>query len=139
LDSQSWIFSKLDKNWIVFLFSASYFLSVIMNFQSLKFILNKKEIERQKINVGLGVGDDYSYKIMSEGVMWFSDYGTTPTSDNVIGILDCADLLQVGRAAQIQGTELFAVRCRCGTVKVSTQKTVTHCSDNCKTLNNLKP
>jgi len=95
-------------------------------------------VKRQQINVGLGVGDDYSYKIMSEGVMWFSDYGTTPTPDNVLGILDCADLLQVGRSTQIQGTGLFAARCKCGTVKVSTQKTVTHCSDNCKTINNLK-
>ena len=94
-------------------------------------------VKRQKINVGQGVGEEYSYKFMSEGVMWFSDYGTTPTPDNVVGILDCADLLQVGRAEQIQGTTLFAVRCKCGTVKVSTQKTVTHCSDNCKTINNI--
>jgi hypothetical protein len=96
-------------------------------------------VKRQKINIGSGVGEEYGYKFMSDGVMWFSDYGTTPTPENVLGILDCADLLQVGRAAQIQGTELFAVRCKCGTVKVSTQKMVQHCSDNCKTLNNLKP
>lgn len=95
-------------------------------------------VKRQVINIGDGVGREYGYKFMSDGVLWFSDYGTTPTSDNVVGILDCSDLLQVGRAMQVQGTELFAVRCKCGKVKVSTQKTVTHCSDNCKTLNNLK-
>lgn len=95
-------------------------------------------VKRQVINIGSGVGEEYGYKFMSDGVLWFSDYGTTPDSNNVLGILDCADLLQVGRSTQIQGTELFAVRCKCGKVKVSTQKTVQHCSDNCKTLNNLK-
>ena len=95
-------------------------------------------VKRQRINIGHGVGDNYAYKFMADGVVWFSDYGTTPTPENVVGILDCADLLQVGRSTQIQGTELFAVRCKCGTVKVSTQKTVQHCSDNCKTINNLR-
>jgi len=95
-------------------------------------------VKRQQINIGSGVGEGYGYKFMSDGVVWFSDYGTTPTPGNVLGILDCADLLQVGRSTQIQGTGLFAARCKCGTVKVSTQKTVTHCSDNCKTINNLK-
>ncbi len=39
-----------EKNWILFLFGASYFLSLFMNFNCLKFILQKKEIEMQKIS-----------------------------------------------------------------------------------------
>lgn len=38
-----------EKNWIVFLFGMSYILSLFMNFQALKFILHKKDIEFQKM------------------------------------------------------------------------------------------
>lgn len=38
-----------EKNWIIFLFFTSYILSLCMNFQSLKFIMYKKDIEFQKM------------------------------------------------------------------------------------------
>lgn len=38
-----------EKNWILFLFGLSYIISLFINFQSLKFILQKKEIEIQKM------------------------------------------------------------------------------------------
>ncbi len=38
-----------EKNWILFLFCMSYILSLFMNFQALKFILHKKDIEFQKM------------------------------------------------------------------------------------------
>lgn len=91
-----------------------------------------------KINIGQGVGKDYAYKFMSPGVVWFAEVGTVPDSNNVLAILDCNDLHQAGKAEKLGLTELYAVRCKCGTVKVSTQSTVTHCSDNCKTINNIK-
>lgn len=37
-----------EKNWILFLFGISYILSLFMNFQTLKFILHKKDTEFQK-------------------------------------------------------------------------------------------
>ena len=39
-----------EKNWILFLFGMSYILSIFMNFQALKFILHRKDIEFQKMN-----------------------------------------------------------------------------------------
>jgi hypothetical protein len=38
-----------EKNWILFLFGISYILSLFMNFQTLKFILHKKDTEFQKM------------------------------------------------------------------------------------------
>ena len=38
-----------EKNWILFLFGMSYILSLSMNFQVIKFILHKKDIEFQKM------------------------------------------------------------------------------------------
>jgi hypothetical protein len=39
-----------EKNWITFLFGLSYFLSLFINFQALKFVLLKKEIELKKMS-----------------------------------------------------------------------------------------
>ena len=39
-----------EKNWIMFLFGLSYVISLFINFQTLKFILQKKETEMQKMN-----------------------------------------------------------------------------------------
>ena len=38
-----------EKNWILFLFGMSYILSMCMNFQVIKFILHKKDIEFQNM------------------------------------------------------------------------------------------
>jgi hypothetical protein len=39
-----------EKKWILFLFGLSYIISVFINFQTLKIILQKKETEMQKTN-----------------------------------------------------------------------------------------
>ena len=38
-----------EKNWILFLFCISYVMSLVTNFQAIKFILQKKELELQKM------------------------------------------------------------------------------------------
>lgn len=40
-----------EKKWILFLFGASYLLSLFINFQSMKFILYKKNIEQEKFKL----------------------------------------------------------------------------------------
>lgn len=39
-----------EKNWILFLFAVSYVLSVGMNFQCVKFIFRKKDLEQKSMN-----------------------------------------------------------------------------------------